>query len=177
MNTLFLESIYLFVPSYLGNMFPVIFARYRVLEFLNIPVDKKLFGNHKTIRGFVVGVGIALIIGVLQYLIYNVPFFNDISMLNYSSLYTALVSSFLLGFGALFGDLMKSFFKRRLKITPGDSWPLMDQIDYVIGALLFIYPFFRISYIHLAIILAFSVVAHPLVNVIAYKLKIKSVWW
>ncbi len=177
MNTLFLQSIYLFLPAYFANMFPVICARYKLLEFINIPVDRKLFGNHKTIRGFIVGVGIALVFGLIQYFLYKVSFFNNISMLNYSSLYIALVCSLLLGFGTLFGDLIKSFFKRRLRITPGDSWPVMDQIDYVLGALLFIYPFFRISYVHLAIILAFSVIAHPLVNLIAYKLKIKSVWW
>jgi CDP-diglyceride synthetase len=36
------------------------------------------------------------------------------------------------------GDAVKSFFKRRLGITPGKSWFPFDQLDFVLGAILFV---------------------------------------
>jgi hypothetical protein len=47
----------------------------------------------------------------------------------------------------------------------------------VIGGLIFMIPFFSLSYLHLGFIVAFSVLAHPVVNLIAYHLKLKNVWW
>ena len=40
-----------------------------------------------------------------------------------------------LGLCALLGDLLKSFFKRRLTIAPGRPWIPFDEIDWVAGAL------------------------------------------
>ena len=43
-------------------------------------------------------------------------------------------SIILLSFGALLGDMGKSFIKRRLGKNRGDSWPIADQYDLVVGA-------------------------------------------
>ena len=44
---------------------------------------------------------------------------------------------FSLCFGALTGDVTKSFFKRRIGKNRGEDWILFDQIDFIGGALLF----------------------------------------
>ena len=41
----------------------------------------------------------------------------------------------LFGIGALGGDAVKSFFKRRLGIATGTSWFPYDQVDYILGAI------------------------------------------
>ena len=43
---------------------------------------------------------------------------------------------FLLSFGALFGDMSASFFKRRSNLKRGDKSPLMDMFDFVGMALI-----------------------------------------
>jgi CDP-2,3-bis-(O-geranylgeranyl)-sn-glycerol synthase len=43
-----------------------------------------------------------------------------------------------MGVGAGVGDAVKSFFKRRIDIEPGASWPVFDQLDFFLGAYLFV---------------------------------------
>jgi CDP-2,3-bis-(O-geranylgeranyl)-sn-glycerol synthase len=38
--------------------------------------------------------------------------------------------------GALGGDAIESFFKRRIGITSGKAWVPFDQLDYIIGSVL-----------------------------------------
>ena len=88
-----------------------------------------------------------------------------------------LLLSFYLGLGALLGDLVKSFFKRKIGIKSGEPWIIFDQIDYVIGGLIFgsvmVIPGIELIITLLIISPLFSLGA----NIIAYKLKIKKVWW
>ena len=45
---------------------------------------------------------------------------------------------FLLGFGALLGDALGSFIKRRMGIGRGKPAPILDQIDFLIVATCFV---------------------------------------
>lgn len=45
-----------------------------------------------------------------------------------------------MGLGVGVGDAVKSFFKRRIGTKPGASWPVFDQLDFYIGAYLFVAP-------------------------------------
>ena len=38
------------------------------------------------------------------------------------------------------GDLTGAFFKRRLDIAPGGLLPIVDQVDFVVGAVVFAVP-------------------------------------
>lgn len=134
-ETLLLHLIKLFVfiaPIYAANTTPVFAAKAKMLEFLNIPVDfnlklfgKPLFGSHKTVRGYVIGVFCGTFLAV--YLNYFTKFWT---------LEQALILGVLVSFGSLLGDTIKSFFKRRAGIAPGSDWIPFDQLDYVVGALL-----------------------------------------
>lgn len=109
--------------------------------------------------------------GSLQY-----PFFSNISLINYDHINIILIG-FLFGFGALFGDLTKSFFKRLIKIPAGSPWLLFDQLDFIIGSLFFTYYFLYPPKGIILTIIIISPALHLLVNIIANKLKIKDVWW
>jgi CDP-2,3-bis-(O-geranylgeranyl)-sn-glycerol synthase len=45
-----------------------------------------------------------------------------------------------MGLGAGLGDSVKSFFKRRMNIERGESWPVFHQLDFFVGACLFVAP-------------------------------------
>lgn len=81
------------------------------------------------------------------------------------------------GAGALLGDLIKSFFKRRLNIAPGKPFIPFDQLDFVFGALIAVSPLFLPPWPVIAVIIVMTPPLHLLINVIAFRLKLKDVWW
>ena len=44
---------------------------------------------------------------------------------------------FSLCFGALMGDIIESFFKRRIGKKRGEDWIPFDQLDFILGVLFF----------------------------------------
>ena len=84
---------------------------------------------------------------------------------------------FLLGFGAIFGDLVKSFFKRRLHIDDGKPLYFFDQLDYVAGSYLFLSLYYVVSLeiIVASVVLSFSLTV--IVNQISFYLGIRKEKW
>lgn len=128
---------YLMWPVYMANMAPLLM---RKVNFLNYPVDlgkkiggKRIFGSHKTYRGFFFGIIFAIITAYIQFRLLKIDFFMQSSLLDYSQW---CLIGFLLGFGALLGDSIRSFFKRRAGVAPGKPFIPFDEIDYTIGSLL-----------------------------------------
>lgn len=127
------------VPAYISNMTPP-FLAIVIGKRLDYPADfwltwrgNRVLGDHKTIRGFAGGAIMGVLMGLLQQRWASVPFFASIALVDYATAPMALLG-FLLGFGALLGDSVKSFFKRRAGIPPGGKWVPFDQIDFVVGA-------------------------------------------
>lgn len=82
-----------------------------------------------------------------------------------------------MGFGAIFGDLIESFVKRRLEYEPGKPFVPFDQTDFVIGALIFVYPIANLGLNKILIILLLSFVLHIAVNHFAFYTKIREEKW
>ncbi len=174
-----LSAFYLLLPAYMANMAPVFFRN--TFSFLALPIDggrklkgKRIFGDHKTVRGFIFGVLLGILTASSQYLFQMNQFFTSITLLNYSHF---ILIGFLLGFGALFGDLIKSFFKRRVDIPAGKPFIPFDQIDFTVGALFFICFIYvpPVEIIAISLLLSFSL--HILVNRIGYWLNIREGKW
>lgn len=175
-SLLIFQSIYFFLPAYFTNITATLSRKIRILKALEKPVDfrKKIkeipiFGSHKTWRGLISGIIVGILVVFLQSHLYRFPFFQKISLLNYSKI-NILFFGFLISSGALFGDLLFAFFKRRQEISPGQPWIPFDQINYVVGAFLFLTPFFKIDIIHWLIILFSTFFLHLLGNYIGYCL-------
>ena len=175
MIDIIIQTFWLLLPAGFANMAPVLF---KWVPFINYPVDfnkkfrdKPIFGKNKTYRGFLFGILTAILIVFIQQNVYE--YTSSISLLNYSEINVFLLG-FLMGFCALFGDLIKSFFKRQVGIDSGHSWFPFDQIDWVIGSLIFagfyINPEIKII---AASILLFGIL-HPVINLIGYYLGIKK---
>jgi CDP-2,3-bis-(O-geranylgeranyl)-sn-glycerol synthase len=179
---IFLKAFYLLWPAYLANMAPVIFAKLNWLNFLARPIDggRKIgncfiFGENKTWRGLAAGILGGLVASGIQAGLYNYDFFQKLSIVDYSEVFFWL--GLWGGWGAILGDLVKSFLKRRLKIAAGRPWPLFDQLDFVVG--FFIFTFWLVDYNWqlVAAVGSLTLILHPLTNITAYFLKIKKVWW
>ncbi|OGY37245.1 MAG: hypothetical protein A3E36_00970 [Candidatus Andersenbacteria bacterium RIFCSPHIGHO2_12_FULL_45_11b] len=121
--------VWIYAPAMVANMAPIFAAKWNMLPWLNRPLDfgvrvrgGRLFGSHKTLRGVVVALFAGALTGMLQAII-----------IHQEILAGAFVGA-VFGFGAIAGDAIKSFFKRRLRVAPGARWFPFDQIDFVIGA-------------------------------------------
>ena len=79
--------------------------------------------------------------------------------------------------GALLGDLVGAFLKRRLNIAPGGLLPIVDQVDFVVGALLFSLPLMVINWETAVTVLLITPPIHLFTNFLAYKLKLKKHPW
>ena len=173
---LLLSCFYLMMPAYFANMAPVIAKK--IFNSLAIPIDfnkkignKPILGKNKTFRGLIFGVLFAVIIAYLQFWLYKNNIFAGITIADYSNW---LLIGFLMGFGAIFGDLVESFVKRRLDYEPGKSFVPWDQTDFVIGALIFVYPLVVLPLIKIITILLLSFILHIIVNHSAFYMGIRK---
>ena len=172
---LIIKILWLLLPAEVANMSPVIF---QWIPIGSQPIDlgleingKPLFGPHKTYRGFFVGITSSIIIVYLQKIVY--PFMEPYSLINYSKINLLLLGA-LLGAGALTGDLVKSFFKRRFNIPSGESWVPFDQIDWVIGSLPAASFVTRLDYEIIITSIVVLGLLHPIINLIGHYLKLKK---
>ncbi|MFC1697790.1 CDP-archaeol synthase [Nanoarchaeota archaeon] len=173
------QCIYLFLPAAFANMAPVLFKNW--FKFLKKPIDmkkeynnKRIFGANKTWRGLLMAVIFAIIIVAIQkQLFMDYPSWGNLSLINYEYINIWLVG-LLFGLGAIVGDLIESFFKRQINIKEGKSWIPFDQMDWIVGALIFtIFLGFYTPAILLVILIAFPLL-HVLFSYIGYKLKLKK---
>ncbi|MHC1629878.1 MAG: CDP-2,3-bis-(O-geranylgeranyl)-sn-glycerol synthase [Methanoculleaceae archaeon] len=137
---------------------------------------RRILGDGKTIRGFVGGALSGIGAGCI--LIYARP----LTGLEWLPIHTP-VSITLLSVGALTGDLVKSFLKRRLGKKRGESWPVADQYDLVVGAMAFLligdYAWLtaNVTPLILLIILFITPLLHRGANIIGYMIGVKDVPW
>ncbi|MCH8003174.1 MAG: CDP-2,3-bis-(O-geranylgeranyl)-sn-glycerol synthase [Nanoarchaeota archaeon] len=179
MPSLILICFYFMLPVYFANMAPVIVKK--VFNNLAFPLDfnkkignKEIFGKNKTFRGLIFGVIFAIIITFIQFNFYKNNILVDLSIVDYSDW---LLIGLLMGFGAIFGDLAESFVKRRINCKPGKPFIPFDQLDFVIGALIFIYPIVALSLNKIITILLLSFVLHVIVNHVAYYTGFRKEKW
>jgi len=177
----YIQILYIALPVFIANMAPVIAAKKKLFKGLDKPIDgsskiagKQIFGPHKTWRGFAAGIGAATIAGFLQYLLHLLKI---VEIQPFAYLGSALTFGFLAGTGALVGDAFFSFAKRQLGIKSGKPFIPFDQIDYILGFLLFTFPTHPWSAKQIIFLLAFAIMANPLTNLTAYFLGIKKTYW
>jgi CDP-2,3-bis-(O-geranylgeranyl)-sn-glycerol synthase len=146
-----MEIFWLIITGGLANMLPVLFKQ---VELFNYPLDfglsfngRRILGDHKTFRGLFFGLFISYIFATL---------------LSISNIIWLLGAC-----GALGGDIIKSFVKRRLDIHSGKSWQPWDSIDWVIGILLLKSILIKFEIVDLLAI-PVGYVLHRLVKIIGY---------
>jgi len=160
LNAIFAQllSIYIkMLPAMVANSAPVIIGGGPSIDAGARFIDSQpIFGKNKTIRGFLGGILIGGMIGVLL-----------------SQGYWG----FVLAAGALLGDLVGAFIKRRLGIEPGQPLPLLDQYDFVIGAFVVSELFNPVDINEFLLFVVTIPLVHVGANVIAFRLGLKKVPW
>jgi len=179
-----LQSFWFFLPAYVANPAAVLFGGGAPIDGGRVLADGgRLFGNGKTWRGFAGGVSAGVLVGVIQWGI-SLAVGSEWS---WGAFPSGLVPIVILPVGALLGDLLGSYVKRRAGRPRGAKTPGLDWYDFYLGAFVLLviadYGFFFAHYIRGDAIYGFLFVTiitpglHRVVNVIGFKLGKKDVPW
>jgi CDP-2,3-bis-(O-geranylgeranyl)-sn-glycerol synthase len=172
---------------------------------------KRILGDHKTWSGLLgpLIIGIPISIGIASLFLVLWPsiaqfqseaskeglyiIYDDISYYKYyfiggkfpSGFIALVIRIILCSYGAVVGDLIGSFCKRRLDIASGQPFWIMDQLDFAVIALIFVsipalfFP--DLFWIPDLNIIIFLIILTPSVsiiaNTIAYLIGLKDVPW
>lgn len=174
-------TLYFILPAYFSNGGGLVFGGGLPVDFGK--TDSKgirWIGDGVTWRGLIGGTLIGILTGAVQgyfgpqilaafgqYII--TPIIIDIP--------SGIVIGFLLGFGALLGDALGSFLKRRLGIGRGKPAPILDQLDFLIVALLLVSTVVELSLLFIIIAIVLTLAIHLISNSCAYLLGLKDVWY
>jgi CDP-2,3-bis-(O-geranylgeranyl)-sn-glycerol synthase len=168
-----IHAFYYILPAYVANAVPVIFGGGYPLDAGKHFLDgKPIFGSNKTVRGFFSGLMAGTIAGFVLSGLYGFNGFPKEFLFQYDPWL-----GFILSLGALIGDLVHSFVKRRLSIAPGSPLPVADQLDFVLGALAFSVAIYPPSWFTAVAILIVTPPLHLLTNLLAYLVGIKRTPW
>lgn len=177
---LFITMIWLMLPAYMPNSAAAIIVaktgQGKPIDFGKTFLGKRILGDGKTYKGFLFGIATGFIIAIIQNNINVNLFYGKLPYFNAPAILC-------LPIGSLLGDMVASFFKRQLGLKKGQAFPLVDQLDFVVGALLLTYlvtPAWFIQNFTLPIIITALIATpllHLLTNVIGYKLGISKEPW
>jgi len=167
------QSFWLIAPAYAANAFPPLVKGKKPLDFGKKIFGRRLLGDGKTIKGTFFGIIFGMIIGSLQ--IYGQNYVPAELGLNLIVMTPMLV--FLLAAGAMAGDLAGSFIKRRVSMERGASFPLLDQLGFVVFALIFASFSVSISIEIVIVLLVLTIPIHLLANAIGYLARVKKNPW
>ena len=210
--SLLIFSLLLIVPAYISNASMVITGGGKPIDGgKNFRDGRRILGDHKTWKGLkgplYIGIPISFFLFLLFILlwapIYNIiseataqgeyQLYNNIDTFKYYFIGGNIPLNFLIlfirivlaAYGAVFGDLIGSFLKRRLDIKSGEPFWIVDQLDFALLAILFIsIPGFICPKLFLLpdiYIITFLIIITPAVsiiaNTIAYFIGLKEVPW
>ncbi|MFQ5908416.1 MAG: CDP-2,3-bis-(O-geranylgeranyl)-sn-glycerol synthase, partial [Thermoplasmata archaeon] len=180
-----LLAFWFFLPAYLANPAAALLGGGTPMDFgVTLRDKRRLFGNGKTWRGFVGGGLAGVALGTLMWAA-ALPFPGTPFSYGPFPMFLGIVAA--LSFGALLGDLLGSFLKRRWGIPRGAKAPVLDQYDFVIGAFLvtgLAFPaWVAIHYLAgqaalgMALIIIVTPPLHRAINLLGHRLGMKEVPW
>ncbi len=180
-----LIALWLMLPAYLPNSSAALFGGGRPIDGGRTLKDgRRILGDGKTFRGLISGTVCGMLLGLLQmqYMVYHDTIFG-VGLPSFGEMPGALVVIFALSFGALLGDLSMSFVKRRLGLKRGSPLPVVDQLDFVLGAWVLTYilcPTWFLSNFTFNVAIAVIVVTpilHVSTNLLGFLTGIKKEPW
>jgi len=167
------------LPAYVPNNAAVLAGGGRPIDGGRTWGGRRVLGDGKTWRGTAVGtlIGVLLAVGLNAV---NDPVSAAVGVeLPVFPLHAAVA----LAFGAMLGDILASFIKRRSGRERGASFPGLDQLDFVVISLLLAFvvatDWFLVTFTPgvLAVILIITPILHVGTNIIAYKIGVKNEPW
>lgn len=167
------------LPAYIPNNVAVVAGGGRPIDGGRRWRGDRLLGDGKTWRGTAVGIGAGILLGLLLNAVHPAV----VSVVGIQLPTFSLGAVIALPTGALLGDITASFLKRRTGRTRGTAFPGVDQLDFVVLALVLtalVDPAWFGQVFTLPVLVAVLVltpVLHVSTNVIAYWLGLKDEPW
>ncbi len=159
-------------PAYAANSTPLFIGNIikgkKPLDLgLRFRDGRRILGDGKTFEGTIAGFFVGLI--------YFLTFYYLDKKLSILNLYINELEGLTLIVGAIIGDLLGSFLKRRLGVERGEMLPVFDQTGFLIFAILIRSIFFGVvSYDLVLYLFVMTFLIHMLTNLAAHRMGIKE---
>jgi len=192
--SIIIQAFWIVIPIYVANASAVIVGGGKPIDFGKSFKDgHRILGDGKTWRGLLAGTFLGMTAGfglvvAAKYL--NTSEYAFLGVTDFEGFPLMILILFSLCFGALLGDIIESFFKRRIGKDRGQDWIPFDQLDFLVGALLvslvisqllFLLQmtsdqwfFSNITIWHIFILLIVTPFIHITANVLFRKMKHKN---
>jgi len=167
------EAIWLILPAFAANGLVPIFKGKRPVDCGRKLVKNRIFGPGKTWEGLLAGMVVGGVIALVQQLAF--PYLPwHVSAVPLAIVPMTVQLGLLLGLGAMLGDLGGSFLKRRFGMKRGAPAPLLDQEDFLIGAMVFAYILVAVRTEWWVMLLVITPVIHWVSCLVGYVFKVKK---
>jgi len=176
-------ALWLGLPAWIANATPVLLGGGRPIDGGRYFRDgRRLLGDGKTVRGFIAGVLLGTITGIVQTLAapYVPPLMEQFVTVTpeiREVLFMGPYAGFLLSLGALTGDLVGSFVKRRAGLRSGGPAPVLDQLGFIVMALIVAAPVVQPAPLIVGTLLIVTLLTHYVSNVAGYLMGYKKDPW
>ncbi len=180
-----LSGLWLMVPALVPNSAAVLFGGGAPIDLGRSWRGKRILGDGKTWCGFFGGASAGAFLGLIAVGLSEM--FCAQGAWGYGDFPSSMAVVVALAFGSMLGDSVGSLLKRRLGVDRGGKVPVLDQYNFVVGAIALVLlvdsRWFVEHYVEgngLYGLIAFLVAVpllHRGVNVIGYKLGKKDVPW
>ena len=171
------------LPAYVANPMAVLWGGGTPMDFRRLARDgRRVLGDGKTWRGFAGGVLSGVVLGtILSAAGAAAP------ALSFGPVPDFLRPVALLSVGALVGDLIGAFVKRRRGLPRGAKAPGLDQYDFLLGAFLLLLigdpAFLGATYFAgdrifgLVVVIVITPALHRAVNIVGFRMGRKKEPW
>jgi CDP-2,3-bis-(O-geranylgeranyl)-sn-glycerol synthase len=192
--TVIVQAFWIVIPIYVANASAVVVGGGTPIDFRKTWNDgSRILGDGKTWKGLFAGTFLGMTAGfglavAASYL--SASEYDVLGLTNFEGFPLMIPILFSLCFGALLGDVVESFFKRRIGKDRGQDWIPFDQIDFLVGALLsclvisqFLFLlqltqgqwfFLNLTIWHILILLIVTPLIHITANVLFRRIKEKN---
>lgn len=136
-----IQALWLVLPAYIANASALLVGGGTPVDFGKFWKDgKRILGDGKTWRGLITGGFVGMTSGFGLSVVAKYAALSDFAFLGINDFtgfpfMIPIIAS--ICFGALIGDIVESFFKRRIGKDRGQDWIPFDQLDFILGALFF----------------------------------------
>lgn len=170
------EAVWLILPAYAANGLAPLARGRRYIDGGRKLQGRPVFGAGKTWEGLLFGSFMGAVIGAVQQ--FASPYLPwSASPVALHTVPMSALLGLLLGAGAMLGDLCGAFVKRRLNMPRGQSAPILDQLDFIVGALILSSALITIKWEWAVLLVVMTPFLHLVANVIAYLIRLKKEPW
>ncbi len=173
----FIELLLLVLPAWVANAVPVVLGGGPKLDGGKNAWDKRRWlGDSKTINGLVNGIAFGSVVGAIVAAGFGSLYLPGLTV-SEKVAFAVMMST-----GAMLGDLLGSFVKRRRGMKPGHPSRVLDKLLFLFVALglgWLVYPdlWHALGWEGIAVLTIATYALHVVFNWLAHALKMKKVPW